>query len=95
LGGASQVLDLGRRRRFHTGSQRIALAIRDRGCTALGCDAPPGLCHAHHDHPWSTGGHTDTTTGRLLCPKHHALAHDQTYETNPTAHGKLRFIQRT
>ncbi|MEO5853265.1 MAG: HNH endonuclease signature motif containing protein, partial [Nocardioides sp.] len=73
----------------------IALAIRDQGCTALGCDAPPGLCHAHHDHPWSHGGHTDTTTGRLLCPRHHALAHDQTYATNPTAHGKLRFIQRT
>ena len=61
LDGASQVLDLGRKRRFHTEPQRIALAHRDRGCTALGCDAPPGLCHAHHDQPWSRGGNTDTT----------------------------------
>ena len=92
LDGASQVLDLGRKRRFHTEPQRIALAHRDRGCTAEGCDAPPGLCHAHHDQPWSRGGPTDTTTGRLLCPRHHTLAHDPRYQTNPVAHGKLRFV---
>ena len=22
------------------------------------CETPPGLCHAHHDTPWSHGGHT-------------------------------------
>ena len=61
----------------------------------LGCDAPPGLCHAHHDQPWSRGGPTDTTTGRLLCPRHHTLAHDPRYTTNPAAHGKLMFVRRT
>jgi hypothetical protein len=44
LGGDSVVLDLGRKRRFHTEPQRIALAHRDQGCTAVGCDAPPGRC---------------------------------------------------
>ena len=34
LGGPSQVLDLGRRRRLHTTPQRIAMTIRDQGCTA-------------------------------------------------------------
>ena len=95
LGGKSQVLDLGRRRRFHTGPQRVALALRDGGCTAEGCDWPPGMCHAHHDQPWHHGGGTDVKTGRLLCPKHHAIAHDERYTTTPTAHGKLRFIRRT
>jgi hypothetical protein len=95
LGGDSVVLDLGRKRRFHTEPQRIALAHRDQGCTADGCDAPPGRCHAHHDTPWSHGGHTDTKTGRLLCPRHHTLAHDPRYSVNPTAHGKLTFIKRT
>ena len=33
LGGASQVLDLGRRRRFHTPAQRIALHLEQHGCT--------------------------------------------------------------
>jgi hypothetical protein len=37
----------------------------------------------------------NTKTGRLLCPRHHALAHDPTYPTNPTAHGELRFVKRT
>ena len=91
LGGPSQVLDLGRKTRFHTPAQRIAMALRDGGCSAEGCDWPPGMCHAHHDRPWSKGGSTDTQTGRLLCPRHHALAHDAGYQTNPTAHGKLRF----
>jgi len=95
LGGPSQVLDLGRKCRFHTEPQRIALALRDSGCTAEGCDWPPGMCHAHHDVPWHQGGHTDVKTGRLLCPRHHTLTHDPGYATNPTAHGKLRFIKRT
>jgi len=94
LGGASQVLDLGRKTRFHTGPQRVALALRDGGCTAEGCDWPPGMCHAHHDTPWHQGGPTDVNTGRLLCPKHHTLVHDPRYTTNPTAHGKLRFVMR-
>jgi hypothetical protein len=51
LGTRSEVLDVGRRTRFHTGPMRTALALRDHGCTADGCDRPPGLCHAHHDTP--------------------------------------------
>ena len=78
LGGNSEVLDLGRSRRFHTKAQRIALAHRDQGCTADGCDWPPGLCHAHHDPPWSQAGRTDLQHARLLCPRHHALAHKET-----------------
>ncbi len=58
LGGASQVLDLGRQKRFHSGPQRIAMGLRDKGCTAEGCDWPPGRCHAHHDPPWTKGGVT-------------------------------------
>jgi hypothetical protein len=78
LGGESQVLDLGRTRRFHTKAQRTALAIQNRGCTHPGCDTPPAMCHTHHDLPWSQGGPTNTTTGRLLCPRHHTLAHRPT-----------------
>ena len=95
LGGDSLVLDLGRKRRFHTQPMRLALALRDRGCTAVGCDWPPGLCHAHHDHPWSTGGHTSVTDGRLLCPRHHARAHDPTYTQTVHPGGKIAFTRRT
>ena len=42
LGGNSQVLDLGRKTRFHTEAQRIAKTIEAGGCEADGCDRPPG-----------------------------------------------------
>ena len=84
LGGTSQVLDVGRRRRFHTKSQRLAIAQRDKTCTAPGCHAPPGRCQVHHVIPWSQGGPTTVTDGRLYCSAHHAMAHD------PKRSGRLR-----
>ena len=95
LGGASEVLDLGRQRRFHTRAQRIAMGLRDRGCTAVGCDRPPAACHAHHDQHWTSGGPTDVKTGRLLCPRHHTLAHDARYQLKSGPNGKVTFSRRT
>ena len=68
LGGRGQVLDVGRKRRLHTEAMRLAMGVRDGGCTAVDCEVPPGLCHAHHDNPWSEGGHTNIKTGRLSAP---------------------------
>ena len=42
LGGKSQVLDLGRKKRFYSEGQRIAKTIEAGGCEVEGCDAPPG-----------------------------------------------------
>jgi len=95
LGGTSEPLDVGRRRRFHSKAQRIAIAHRDGGCTAHGCDWPPGMCHTHHDPTWATGGHTNTKHGRLLCPQHHARAHDPAYTTTHLPGGKVAFTRRT
>ena len=95
LGGQSQPLDVGRTRRFHTKAQRIAMGVRDGGCTADGCDRPPAMCHAHHDHPWSRDGTTDLKTGRLLCPRHHTLAHDRRYQLKASPNGKVTFSRRT
>ncbi|NYG54619.1 HNH endonuclease signature motif containing protein [Nocardioides perillae] len=81
LGGASQPLDVGRTRRYFTKTQRLALARLQGGCTADGCDWPPSMCHAHHRTPWHAGGSTDLDQGYLLCPRHHARAHDPAYET--------------
>ncbi|GAA1146968.1 HNH endonuclease signature motif containing protein [Nocardioides aquiterrae] len=78
LGGKSQVLDLGRKRRFHTRAQRIAIALRDQRCTEPGCDWPPAMCHTHHDLEWAHGGPTDVDHARLLCPRHHARYHRRT-----------------
>ncbi|HXH78544.1 HNH endonuclease signature motif containing protein [Nocardioides sp.] len=95
LGGRSEILDLGRTRRFHTKAQRVALALRDRGCTADGCDLPPAACHAHHDIRWSDGGLTNVDDGRLLCHRHHRVIHDPRYETTHLPGGKVAFHRRT
>jgi hypothetical protein len=95
LGSRSVPLDLGRTTRLHTPSQRTAMAIRDGGCTAHGCDRPPAWCQAHHEDPWSHGGGTSVESGRLLCPRHHQLAHDSHYDMRRMPDGQVRFHQRT
>ncbi|MEP7736162.1 DUF222 domain-containing protein [Nocardioides sp. 31GB23] len=95
LGGKSQPLDVGRAKRYFTPGQRIAMGIRDGGCTAKGCDAPPAMCHGHHDDPWSCHGHTDLDRGRLLCPYHHRRIHDPEYEADVGADNQVTFHRRT
>ena len=95
LGSGSQPLDLGRKARFHTPAQRIAIALRDGGCAAVGCDWPPGTCHIHHKTPWSRGGSTTVVDGVMLCPRHHTLAHDCRYQLKTDKRGKVTFSRRT
>lgn len=95
LGGRRQVLDQGRRRRRFTRAQRVALIVRDQGCTAVGCQTAAWFCHAHHDDPWARGGPTDLTNGRLLCPAHHRRVHDPAYDHRTTPDNKVEFTRRT
>ena len=46
LGGASEVLDLGRTRRVFSPAQRQAMAIRDKRCRTEGCTIPAAWCEA-------------------------------------------------
>jgi hypothetical protein len=95
LGGKSEVLDLGRRQRLFTMAQHRALAIRDRGCRALGCDIPAAWTEAHHKDPWSAGGKTDLADGVLLCSRHHHVIHDPRYDHTWLANGRVSFHRRT
>ena len=95
LGGPSVVLDLGRETRLHTRSQRLAMAVRDGGCTAVGCARPSGWCHAHHEQPWSHGGGTSVDNGRLLCSYHHGIAHSPSYDQTRREDGRITFHRRT
>jgi hypothetical protein len=95
LGSKSQPLDLGRAARLHTKAQRMALGLRDGGCTAKGCETTASGCHAHHDHPWSRRGPTDLANGRLLCPRHHRLAHDAAYAMTVHSDNQVTFTRRT
>ncbi len=95
MGGPSVALDAGRRHRFHSKVQRLVIAARDRGCTAEGCDWPPGMCEVHHDEAWAEGGVTDVDHARLLCPHHHHRVHDRRYDVSRVGGNKLRFHRRT
>jgi hypothetical protein len=94
LGKKSVVLDAGTKCRFHTEPMRIALGLRDGGCTAEDCDVPASMCHAHHDIPFSKGGATSVENGRLLCGHHHRRIHDLGYAHETLPSGKVRFHRR-
>jgi len=96
LGGAGEILDLGRSRRLFSPAQRKALAIRDRHCRAEDCQIPAAWCEAHHARdPWHKGGSTDLSDGLLLCSFHHHRAHDEQWTTSRMPNGDLRYARRT
>ncbi|WP_050348495.1 HNH endonuclease signature motif containing protein [Arsenicicoccus sp. oral taxon 190] len=75
LGVHGEPLQVGREHRTATAAQRRALAVRDRGCTFPGCDAPPSWTQAHHITHWIDGGATDLDNLALLCHRHHRSVH--------------------
>jgi hypothetical protein len=94
LGGKSQVLDLGRARRFFTQPQRLANGVQTNWrCEIEGCDKPAG--HAHHATRWVDGGSTNLDDLIGLCPGHHRTAHDQRYDRKRLPTGKYTFNRRT
>lgn len=78
LGGDSEILDWGRRKRLFTRAQRLAICERDRGCAR--CGAPPGVTKVHHIRWWSRGGPTDLSNGVLLCESCHHVIHDNGWD---------------
>ncbi len=71
-----QPLWLGREYRDANTAQRIALAVRDKGC--VGCGAPNSFCEPHHVDYWDNGGPTDIDNLCLLCGHcHHKEIHSK------------------
>ncbi|KWR72522.1 hypothetical protein RN04_06760 [Arthrobacter sp. W1] len=76
LGGNSQVLDMGRKMRYHKGAIREAIMARDRGCIVPDCTAPPDQVETdHYLKPWSDGGETSVWSGAGLCTGDHHKRH--------------------
>ena len=86
LGGDSEILDWGRRKRLFTPAQRLALAERDGGCAM--CGLPPGMTKAHHIRWWARdAGPTDLANGILLCETCHHRIHDNGWEITVEGRG--------
>jgi hypothetical protein len=75
LGGDSEVLDLGTRRRLFSRAQRLAITERDGGCAFPGCEAPPTHTEAHHIKWWTEGGLTNLDNAITVCSRHHHTVH--------------------
>jgi hypothetical protein len=80
LGAPVEVLDLGRATRVISPALRRALAVRDGGCAAHGCDRAPGWADAHHLRHWLHGGATSLDNLVLLCRVHHVAVHEQGWQ---------------
>ena len=65
--------------RLFTKAQRTALGLRDGGCTARGCETSRLRLPRPPRRSVVPGRLTDLANGRLLCPRHHRLAHDSRY----------------
>ncbi len=80
LGAPAELLDLGRATRVISPALRRALAVRDGGCAAPGCDRPPPWTDAHHRHHWLHGGPTSLDNLVLLCRTHHRAVHEHRWQ---------------
>ena len=92
LGGAGQVLDVGRNLRLVTASLWKALVARDRHCRFPSCTRPPVMCHAHHIEHWVEGGPTSVDNLILLCGHHHRLVHSGPWQIQVQAPGRFELV---
>ena len=67
--GKGRTLWLGRNQRLGNRAQRLAAAVRDKGCVR--CDAPARQTELHHLRDWHDGGPTDIDNLASLCGPHH------------------------
>ncbi len=97
FGGNGQALWLGTATRTPNAAQRLAIAVRDKGCVR--CGAPMHMADIHHIVEWENGGPTDIDNLQALCgPCHRQHHHDQDQQTgrqsrrrrNKPARGKNR-----
>jgi hypothetical protein len=92
MAGDSEVLDLGRERRFPTPAQFRALVLRDQHCQFPGCDRPPEWTDAHHLIHWLHGGTTDLDNLVVLCRYHHVKCHEGAWTLHREPDGRIAAI---
>ncbi len=90
LGGAGEILDIGRKTRVWNAAQRRAIRRRDRNrCRFPGCRNR--IFDVHHIRHWTKGGVTSIDNGCLLCTHHHKLVHEGGWTLTGDPAGDLTF----
>ena len=83
---AGRPLWLGRNQRLANAAQRLAVAIRDRGCFA--CGAPMHRCELHHIQEWHRDkGPTDVDNLVAVCRRHHKWLETNNLQVQRTTNG--------
>ncbi len=83
MGGAGEVLDVGRAKRTIPPAIRRALIARDQGCVWPGCKRAPIHCEGHHIEHWLDDGPTSLANSALLCHSHHQRLHEYNLVLHP------------
>lgn len=85
-----ETIDIGRKTRVVSTSQRRAMEKRDKGCRFPGCTAIRRV-DAHHVEIWTEGGLTNLINLLSLCPFHHHLVHEGGYKVFLNAENQIEF----
>lgn len=86
FGGSGRALWLGRKQRLGNAAQRLAVAVRDRGC--FECGAPMHLCQLHHVDEWRRDrGATDVDNLVAVCHAHHKWIIENNLKVHRTPDG--------
>ena len=83
--GKGRTLWLGRNQRLGNNAQRLAAAVRDKGCVR--CDAPYHQTELHHLRDWHDGGPTDIDNLASLCGPHHRELQEHNLELVKSGNG--------
>jgi hypothetical protein len=83
----SEVIDLGRRRRWFTGAARDAVRLTSDRCVWPGCAVSVGRCQVDHLTDWQHDGRTRSDNGTVLCGHHNrSKNHGYTIRRDPDGH---------
>jgi hypothetical protein len=74
-----EALQLGRKARTATPTQRRVLIARDQTCVIPNCTVPARWSDAHHIQWWSRGGATNVSNMAMICGPHHTEVHAGTW----------------
>lgn len=80
--GPDRLVELSAARTFR-GTLRRLLEIRQRRCDHRTCHVPADRCQGDHVIPWSAGGRTSQSNGRLRCGPHNRWSYE--HDPGPAA----------